>query len=171
MSKIYKIHRWDSVLFKTNTDPVPIVYIKPDDDLISYANKNNNILAVELHSPNSIYNNKKVTGKLYKSSEIPNFRPEFFKVTGLYVVILVAPWHGYPDSLGDISIFVNKNVNTEIQPTNIKKRKEKKLNVSTPSKPSITPQNGNNDINNIITIGIIASMLVFIISIYIIVKM
>jgi len=102
----YKIHRWDSVLFGNSTDPTPIIYVKPDAELLQFAHDNKNALLIELNSTNSIYDKKRVTGLWYKSSEIPNgCRPNFFDKTGLYVIVLQAPWHGYPDCLGDCSIF------------------------------------------------------------------
>jgi hypothetical protein len=105
MSKQYKIHRWDSVLFGNRTDPTPIIYVKADKDLHDFVDSNKNILSVEINSTNSIYDKKKVVGLWYKSSEIPNCRTEFFKETELYVFVLQAPWHGYPNKMGEVSVF------------------------------------------------------------------
>lgn len=109
MNHNYKIHRWDAVIFPgkgINPIPTPIVYIKPDERLINFANDNSNALHIKLNIPNSIYNDRKVIGMLYKSSEIPNCRPVFFEKTKLYVIALQAtPWYGYPDFLGYIEVF------------------------------------------------------------------
>jgi hypothetical protein len=113
MSQTYKIHRWDAVIFANkgmNPIPTPIIYVKPDDELIKFANDNSNALLVKLHTPGSIYDNKRVTGVWSKSSMIPNCREHFFEKTELYVIVLQAPWHGYPDFLGDCEIFGLKGV-------------------------------------------------------------
>lgn len=107
-SKTYKIHRWDSVLFANkgmNPIPTPIIYVKPDADLLKFAKDNSDALLVKLHAPGSIYDKKRVTGVWAKSSMIPNCRAHFFEKTELYVIVLQAPWHGYPDCLGDCEVF------------------------------------------------------------------
>jgi hypothetical protein len=108
MSQTYKIHRWDSVLFKDkgiNPLPTPIIYVKPEPELVKFAKDNSNAFLVKLHAPGSIYDQKRVTGVWAKSSIIPNCRSHFFENTELYVIVLQAPWHGYPDCLGDCEIF------------------------------------------------------------------
>ena len=108
MSQTYKIHRWDSVIFANkgmNPIPTPIIYVKPDAELVKFANDNSDALLVTLHSPGSIYDNKRVTGVWAESSMIPNCREHFFEKTKLYVIVLQAPWHGYPDLLGNCEIF------------------------------------------------------------------
>lgn len=102
---IYKIHRWDSVLFGNNEYATPIIYVKPDDILFEFAKVNKDALLVRINSTESIYDNKRITGVFSSSSEIPNCRPVFFNKTGLYVIVLQAEWHGYPDSLGFCEIF------------------------------------------------------------------
>ena len=145
MNDIYKIYRWDAVIFPgkgINPIPTPIVYIKPDERLINFVNDNSNALLIKLNIPNSIYNDRKVIGMLYKSSEIPNCRPVFFEKTKLYVIALQAPWHGYPDFLGDIEVFgltngftVEKKINT-VQPTRPYKQLPLHSQPSQPSQPS-----------------------------------
>ena len=108
MSQTYKIHRWDAVLFKNKglvPIPTPIIYVKPDENLIKFAKDNSDALLVTLHAPNSIYDKKRVTGVWAKSSEIPNCRAVFFEETELYIIVLQAPWHGYPECLGECEIF------------------------------------------------------------------
>jgi hypothetical protein len=108
MSQRYKIHRWDAVIFKNkemNPIPTPIIYIKPDENLIKFAKDNSDALLVKLHVPPSIYDQKRVTGVWAKSSDIPNCRAVFFEETELYIIVLQAPWHGYPDCLGECEIF------------------------------------------------------------------
>lgn len=104
MSGKYKIYRWDVVLFGNGNVHTPIIYIKPDKNLLEFAEKNKNELLVELNIPGTMYNKNTVNGFLAKSSDIPNFRKNFFEKTGLYVIVLKSPWYGYPDYLGDIEI-------------------------------------------------------------------
>lgn len=108
MSQTYKIHRWDSVIFANkgmNPISTPIIYVKPDDELLKFAKDNSDALLVKLHTPGSIYDQKRVTGVWAKSSMIPNCRENYFEKTKLYVIVLQAPWHGYPDCLGECEIF------------------------------------------------------------------
>ena len=50
------------------------------------------------------YDGKKITGVLYKSSDITKCS-NFFNKTGLYVIVLESDWYGYPDFLGECDIF------------------------------------------------------------------
>ena len=103
--KKYKIYRWDAVLFGRNINPNPIVYVKPDEKLLSFARENSNALMLNISGSESIYDGKNIPGIFMKSSDVPNCRSNFFKKTGLYVIVLTSEWHGYPDCLGDCSIF------------------------------------------------------------------
>jgi|LakMenEpi03Aug12_release.lakeMendotaPanAssembly.Ray.scaffolds.fasta_scaffold65934_4 hypothetical protein len=102
MSNSYKIYRWDSFLYNKNISP--IIYVKPDDTLLKFAKKNNNALLIRVSKSNSIYDGKKITGVLYKSSDITKCS-NFFNKTGLYVIVLESDWYGYPDFLGECDIF------------------------------------------------------------------
>ena len=103
--KSYAIERWDAVLFGNSEYPTPIIYIKPDISLFEFAKDNKDALLVKIKSSKSIYDNKRITGVFASSSEIPNCRPVFFNNTNLYVIVLQAEWHGYPDCLGSCEIF------------------------------------------------------------------
>jgi hypothetical protein len=167
MSQTYKIYRWDAVLFKNDIDPTPIIYVKPEKELLEFVEKNNNTLLVKLHSPGSIYNNKKVVGRWYKSSEIPNCHINFFEETGLYVIALYAPWHGYPDCLGECSVYGVKGgvkateVNIPSDPPVDQSISNRKISLRTPAEPTL-----GNVINSRLPtsaiIGIIAGILVLI---------
>lgn len=109
MSNFYNIERWDSVIFGNNTDPVPIIYIKPDKFLLDFAKSNSNVLAVEIEDSYSIYDKRKIPGIWYKSSDIPNCRKNFFDKTGFYVLVLQSPWYGYPKYKGKCTIYGLKN--------------------------------------------------------------
>jgi hypothetical protein len=138
MSNTYKIHRWDSFLY--NKDPVPIIYVKPDDALLKFAKENNNALLIRVSNSNSIYDGKKIAGVLYKSYEVTKCI-NFFNKTGLYVIVLESDWYGYPDSLGECDIFglegdvvVDPNtllpVPTPVQPNSLKSLKSEKSDVN-----------------------------------------
>jgi hypothetical protein len=168
MSKTYKIHRWDVVLFGNSNDPTPIVYIKADDDLLKFAKDNSDAFLVELHVAGSIYDKKSVVGIWAKSSEIPNCRAEFFKETELYVLVLQAPWYGYPDCLGDVVIFgLHGGVPVESGNINIPHVKDG-TQLRVPS-PVITENYQGNCNGNIPVEGLIGIFAAFVVVIFIIV--
>ena len=119
-SQVYKIERWDGVSWDGVT-PVPIIYIKPDDKLMKLASDNDNTLLLKINTPLEIYNNRLMYGIFAKSSEIPNCRSNFFKKTGLYVIVLQSEWGGYPDCLGTCEVFGvsnNDSVSKEMYKSN-----------------------------------------------------
>ena len=73
--------------------------------LLNFEKTNKNTLLFEFVVPDTIYDKKRVTGILSKSSDIPNCRYGFFEKTKLYIIILQAPWHGYPRCLWEIKVF------------------------------------------------------------------
>lgn len=114
ISQIYPIERWDVALFKNSITKVPIIYIKPDDLFITFADKNNYIVNATITNTNTIYDGKTLIGVVDKSSRIPNDKPNFFKKYGWYVISLWADWHGYPhpSTLGNVT-FSGLNAVTE----------------------------------------------------------
>jgi len=103
--KTYSIRRWDAVLFRNSEYPTPIIYIEPEPSLLEFAKDNDDALLVSIKSTNSIYDDKQISGVFASSSEIPNCREVFFNKTKLYVIVLQAEWHGYPDCLGECDIY------------------------------------------------------------------
>jgi hypothetical protein len=101
----YKIHRWDAVLLGRSEIPIPMIYVKPDDKLLRFSAENDNAILVNIQGSESMYDNRQIVGTLRKSSDMPNSRPNFFATSGLYVIVLDADWHGYPDSNGVFSIY------------------------------------------------------------------
>ena len=101
----YKIERWDVIL--ENNHRVPIIYVKPDLGFVEFTRKNNNVVVLEIKNTNTIYDNKKIVGKVNLSSSVPNCRPNFFAYTGYYVITLDSSWNGYPtpDNLGSIIFY------------------------------------------------------------------
>jgi hypothetical protein len=102
--KTYKIYRWDPIIMNNQNDIKIIVYIYPDDNLLEFSNNQNNMLKCKIFNTNTIYDEVLIDGSINTSGVIPNFRPNFFNTTQLYVIKLDATWNGYPriDSLGEI---------------------------------------------------------------------
>jgi hypothetical protein len=93
----YNIERFDVAIFGNSITKVPLIYIKPDLELLEFAIKNHNVVECEINNTGTIYDGKKIPGVIYTSSNIPSRRPNFFKDTGFYVVSLWSNWYGYPD--------------------------------------------------------------------------
>ena len=93
----YKIERFDVVMFGNSITKVPLIYIKPDLEFLEFAKKNHNVIECEINNTGTIYDGKKIPGMVYKSSNIPSRRDNFFNDTGLYVISLWANWYGYPE--------------------------------------------------------------------------
>ena len=88
----FNIQRWGSWLSGTDNTPLPIIYIKPDLEFLSFAKDNGYNVEVTIQGTDSIYDDKKVRGVVSTSATIPNCRPNFFAHTGWYVIVLDAPF-------------------------------------------------------------------------------
>ena len=97
----YKIIRWDPVLFPKSNDPtpIPVICIKPDQNLLDFAKENNNTFLVEILNTNNVYENKKIVATFTKSSDA------LILTNGLYSLALQCEWYGYPDCSGDCKIY------------------------------------------------------------------
>ena len=96
----YKIQRWDSILLGNNIHPFPMIYFKPDEAFLKFAEENNSTLFVKIENTGSIYDGKVVVAILNSSASNPGCRPNFFKKTGLYTLSLYSAWYGYPPRMG-----------------------------------------------------------------------
>ena len=113
----YEITRWDAVIPKNNTFPYPMVYIKPDDNFIEYARKNNFLFLLDIDGTEMDYDKRSVMGMIDSSGYFPDFRPNFFNETGYYVITLFTNWIGYPKNNGKIklnNIEIHKAIPSEI---------------------------------------------------------
>lgn len=101
----YDIKRWDVVMFNNSTTKVPVIYFKPDKNLLDFIQANNSILMINITDSNTVYDNKEIPAIIDRSDNIPNCRPNYFEKTGYYVASLYANWYGYPnmDCLGKVS--------------------------------------------------------------------
>ena len=102
----YEIKRWDVVSFGPSITKVPMIYIKPDPAFLEFVRENNYAVMCDIQGTGMIYDGKPIPGVVYKSSEIPNCRPNYFAQTGDYVITLLGTWNGYPspDRLGKVII-------------------------------------------------------------------
>lgn len=107
MSNTYKIYRWDPMISEKNIIH-PMIYIKADDTLLTFAKDNNNAVLVKIKGTNTIYDGKEIVGMFASSRDYPNCRPVFFNATKYYVISLLCDWHIYPkapDFLGFCEIY------------------------------------------------------------------
>jgi hypothetical protein len=98
----YNIERFDVAMFGNSITKVPLIYIKPDLELLEFARKNHHVVECEIINTGSIYDGKKIPGVIDMSSSVPSRRPNFFNDTGLYVVSLWSNWYGYPENGGKV---------------------------------------------------------------------
>lgn len=94
---LYKIHRWDVVMFGNSSTRVPMIYVKPDLTFLDFIRSNNYTVMCEINGTGTIYDGKQIPGVVDKSSFIPNCRPNFYEKTGYYVITLWSNWYGYPN--------------------------------------------------------------------------
>jgi hypothetical protein len=73
------------------------VYIKPTLEVLEFFNRSPNHKAVvKIGGTGSCYDGQNVFAMIEKSSDIPNFRENFYNSTGLYVIVLNVIWYGFP---------------------------------------------------------------------------
>lgn len=101
----YSVARWDAVLpTKDGEVTYPMIYVVPDQDFIKYAELNQNALPITISGTDSEYDGHSTIGIIHNSGFYPNYRPNFYNTTKYYVIVLMAPWLGYPPKNGTISI-------------------------------------------------------------------
>jgi hypothetical protein len=102
----YPIMRWDVVLSSDN-HRIPMIYIKPDTDLLEFWRANKFICAVKMDGTEMGYDGNITIGFIQQSLNTPNCRPNLFNTTGWYCVTLQSSWLGYPieGKLGTASFF------------------------------------------------------------------
>jgi hypothetical protein len=128
----YSITRWDPVLYNNQNEPTPMIYVQPDDTLLKFAENNNNMLMVKINKTDSIYDGKSLVGIFFKNCNIPNCRQNFYKKTGLSIILLLgAGWYNYPTNLGETEIF-GLTGNTESIPDGSKIQLKQALKMPNP---------------------------------------
>lgn len=124
--KSYDIKRWDVVQFGNSVTKVPMIYVKPDLELIEFFKENDFAVMCDIQNTDKIYDGKSIPGLVDKSCEIPSFRPVFYEKTGYYVISLWSDWYGYPlpSKLGTVTFpGMTTDENTEIDPVESTKDK------------------------------------------------
>ena len=103
----YTIKRWNGLITTASIHPQPVVYISPDVNLLSFSQKNNNTFLVKISGTNLPYDNQIILASMMPSSLGPgNCRPNFFKDTGLYAIVLSSEWYGQPENMENLG-FIN----------------------------------------------------------------
>ena len=97
----YPIKTWEGEIFKNNTFPLPMIYIKPNDDDELY--KKGNVL-LYIKDSKSKYDNRPIIGYIYDSAEFPIKRPNFWNETKYLVIVLSTNWVGYPIDKGFVVV-------------------------------------------------------------------
>lgn len=83
------------------------VYVKPTLEFLEFINRNssngNRSYMINISgTKNPIYDGMPYLGIVDKSSDVANYRQNFYKSTGLYIVMLSVRWFGYPETNGSI---------------------------------------------------------------------
>jgi len=114
----YKIERWDAVLGNYPI-PRPMIYIKGDSKLEELYNSlnqvdkddkscdtQNTLIKVKITDSLSTYDSFEGSALLRSSAEYPIPRPNFFKETGYYVMVINTEWLDYPKNNGNVTILL-----------------------------------------------------------------
>ena len=91
----YKIERWDPIIPPGHTQPLPMIYIKADPELLKLAEDNLYHFIVTISGTGKLYDTKPMIGIIDSSGYYPDFRPNFFNDTKLLVITLMCDWIGY----------------------------------------------------------------------------
>jgi hypothetical protein len=87
---------WNPINTRTSTLHA-CIYIKPTLEVLEFFNRSPNHKAVvKIGGTGSCYDGQNVFAVIERSSDIPNFRENFYNSTGLYVIVLNMLWHGFP---------------------------------------------------------------------------
>ena len=91
----YTIERFDAILNKgTSNTTFPAIYIKPDDEFLEFAKKNNYLIGCKIKNSGTVYDDKVLSGIL--NNKLLD-RPNFLNKSGLCVIMLLVKWKGYPE--------------------------------------------------------------------------
>jgi hypothetical protein len=109
----YAIKYWEPVLSGCNPNPLPSLYIEPDVDLLTYFKQNNNLVECAISgTDNPAYDGKTFMAIADRSANLPNARPNFYNVTGLWILTLQNVtsnpsdqtfWNDYPAKNGIVT--------------------------------------------------------------------
>ena len=106
MSK-YRIMSWTPIISSDNPNIyIPMIYVKPDAKFLEIVRGNYNVVNCKISGTNMVIDGHNIPGVVTKSSQVPNYRPNFYDATGYYSISLISNWYGYPnpDTLGTVEI-------------------------------------------------------------------
>ena len=142
------------------------IYIKPTLKILDFFNKCPLKKAVvKIKKTGSCYDNQNMFATIEKSSDIPNTRDNFFRSTGIYIIVLHTLWYGFPLKKGyvefqegivnDIIDYVSgcsdppsDKLNTTAQNSTLSLSKLDKGNSDTNSSDKDNSDKGNSDKDN-----------------------
>ena len=102
----YKIIRWD-VVTDCNGVLRPMIYFKPDINIVLQLQNNSNYLYLNINNAQS-YSGIMQPALVDTASQQPNFRPNFYEACHLYCATLIENvWNGFPSivSYGSFSVY------------------------------------------------------------------
>lgn len=104
----FDITKWDMVTCSGDSDTKPIVYVKPTIDLLDYFRVNDNKIWVRISGTDiDEYDGEIISATSEKAAPRPNFTPNYFDPTGMYIIALqTSKWVGLPKVNGKIK-FLN----------------------------------------------------------------
>jgi hypothetical protein len=115
---LYDILRWDCIQYHDAQDR-PAIYLKPDQNLLDFLEKTQNITMIKIHSTNTLYD--QINSPVYINfNRDKQDKPNYFSQTGQIMGVLPeVKWYGYPSqfSLGQIEFpnFDEPIINNEFQ--------------------------------------------------------
>ena len=80
----------------------PIVYFKPNTAFLEYAKNNNNMIRVKISDSDTLKG--PYWALVDQSRDIPSSRPNLYKETGYYVLILDTQFGLFPKKLGSFTV-------------------------------------------------------------------
>jgi len=101
----YKIERFDPVM-KSGKTASPLIYIKADQKLLNFFEKNKNVVPCMISGTKTVYDGNIIIGVV----NIDNLEDPMFRDTGLTTISLLTEWRRYPEygSKGVIRFILSK---------------------------------------------------------------
>jgi len=114
----YPIEQWEAFQVECNNNPNPAFYFSLTPELKKILKENNDWIQIKITGTQSPYDNQVFLGTVSTSANMPNNRPNFYEVEGLYVFSLNTKWLGYPKMTGSFEIIDGVLVNYKDKSTN-----------------------------------------------------
>jgi hypothetical protein len=114
----YPIQEWEAFQVECNNNPNPAFYFSLTPELKKILKENNDWIQIKITGTQSPYDDHVFLGKVSTSANMPNNRPNFYEVEGLYVFSLDTKWLEYPKTNGFFEVVDGVLVNYTDKPTN-----------------------------------------------------